>query len=97
MNGVTDIDLEELINEASSSDPKVGLRVNETVTERRDFHLLDNAYAQIMQVFSDIKGIINKEEDERKTVTRLRKNIEREAQELADEVYATKSVDLVAF
>ena len=95
-NGVTDIDLEELINEASSSDPKVGLRVNETLTERRDFHLLDNAYAQIMQVFSDIKGIVNKEEDEKKTVTRLRKNIEREAQELADEVYATKSVDSVS-
>ena len=95
-NGVTDGDLEELISEASSSDPLVGLRVNETVVERRDFHLLDTAYAQVMQVFSDIKGIVNKEEDEKKRVTRLRKNIEREAQELADQVYAAKSVDSVS-
>ena len=95
-NGLTDGDLEELISEASSSDPLVGLRVNETVVERRDFHLLDTAYAQVMQIFSDIKSIVNKEEDEKKTVTRLRKNIEREAQELADEVYAAKSVDSVS-
>ena len=37
-NGVTDVDLGELINEASLSDPVVGLRVNETLGERRDLH-----------------------------------------------------------
>ena len=92
-NGVTDADLEALINEASLSDPLVGLRVNETLAERRDFNLLDNLYAEVMQTFSDIKGLVNKEEDERKLVTRLRKNIERDAQELADEVYTTKPVE----
>ena len=39
---------------------------------------------------------MNKEEDDRKLVTRLRKNIEREAQELADEVYTTKPVESVS-
>ena len=95
-NGVTDADLEALINEASLSDPLVGLRVNETLAERRDFNLLDNLYAEVMQTFSDIKGLVNKEEDERKLVTRLRKNIERDAQELADEVYTTKPVESVS-
>ena len=85
-----------MINEASLSDPLVGLRVNETLAERRDFNLLDNLYAEVMQTFSDIKGLVNKEEDERKLVTRLRKNIERDAQELADEVYTTKPVESVS-
>ena len=95
-NGVTDADLEALINEASLSDPLVGLRVNETLAERRDFNLLDNLYAEVMQTFSDIKGLVNKEEDERKLVTRLRKNIERDARELAEEVYTTKPVESVS-
>ena len=95
-NGVTDVDLGELINEASLSDPVVGLRVNETLGERRDLHLLDNLYAEVMQIFSDIKGIVNKDEDEKKLVSRLRKNIEREAQELANDVYTSKPIESVS-
>ena len=95
-NMVDDPDVQELIDEAGNSDPLVGLRVNETVSERQDIHFLDNEYAELMQVYSDIKGLVSKEEDDRKVVTRLRKNIESEAQVIADEIYVPDEIDSVS-
>ena len=70
-NMLEDVDIQEFIVEAGNSDPLVGLRVNEIVTDRRDIHLLDNEYVELMQTFSDIKSLVNREEDERKVVSRL--------------------------
>ena len=95
-NMVDDPDIQELIDESGNSDPLVGLRVNETVLERRDIHFLDNEYTELMQVYSDIKSLVSKEEDERKVVTRLRKNIESEAQLIADEIYVPDEIDSVS-
>ena len=92
-NMLDDGDIQELIEESGNSDPLVGLRVNETVSDRRDIHLLDNEYAELMQIYSDIKGLVSREEDERKVVSRLRRNIESEAQVIADEIYVPDQID----
>ena len=95
-NMLDDADVQELIEEGDNSDPLDGLRVNETLTDRHDIHLLDTEYAELMQIYSDIKGLVSREEDERKVVTRLRRNIEGEAQIIADEIFIPAQIDAVS-
>ena len=80
-------DADACMQEASENNPIVALRVNENIDSRDDIPLLQQGYAAAMQLFADIKGIRNEEEDLSRQVARLTDNLKRDIAEIVPEVY----------
>ena len=87
LTGLLDGDVDDCMMLASEDNPLLALRVNENINSRDDIPLLQQGYAAAMQLFADIKGIRNEEEELARQVARLVDNLNRDIQEIVEEVY----------
>ena len=58
-NDVDDLSIETLIEEATDSSPRIGLRANHELSERKDIPFLNNHYTILMELYGRVKSTAN--------------------------------------
>ena len=87
LNNLQNPAVDACMQEESENNPMIALRVSENLDSRDDIPLLQQGYAAAMQLYTDIKGIRNEEEDLSRQVARLTVNLNRDIAEIVHEVY----------
>ena len=93
-NEVDDVNIRALIEEATDSLPRIGLRANHELKDRRDIPLLNNHYTTLMELYGRIKNIVDKDGDDRHVFARTQRAIEADGQALADDILSPDNKDL---
>ena len=91
---VDDASIAALIEEATDSSPRIGLRANHELRDRKDIPLLNNHYTTLMELYGRVKNTADKDGDERRVFTRTQRAIESDGQALADDILSPDNTDL---